>query len=94
MRFDGAALPSGIRGLVEPVGFLMQMNAPAAIVLEGNRATASSIMHELAHLPERNQHVDVYAIYEDVVVKSSGRWQFKSRVFRTLNLRVTELNPK
>jgi hypothetical protein len=92
MKFEGPGLGAGLRSIIEPNSSLIQMNTPALIEVRGDRATASSTMHEAGDIKTENKYFSMYGIYNDELAKASGRWLFVSRRFTILNLRITPLN--
>jgi hypothetical protein len=86
-RFAGEDVVPGIRGIVESTGFLVQINAPALIEIDGDRATARTTIYELGSNREKTQRFEEPRVYEDVLKKFEGKWRFVSRRFSILHFR-------
>jgi len=87
-HFQGDALVPGIRGIVESTGALVQMNAPALIEIDGERATARSTIYELGTNLGKTQRFEEPGVYEDVLEKIDGQWKFVSRRFTILHFQL------
>jgi len=93
-HFEGDGLVPGIRGIVESTGFLVQINAPALIEINGERATARSTMYELGSNLERTQRFEEPGLYEDVLERIHGKWKFVSRRFTILHFQLDAIQRK
>jgi len=92
LRLQGAELVPGIRALVEQTtDSIFQMNCPAVIAVDGDRATATSNMYEFGVTPDKLNRFEAPGIYDDVLVRHDGTWRFASRRFRVLAIRTTPL---
>jgi hypothetical protein len=86
-RFAGDGIAPGIRGIVESTGFIVQINAPALITIEGERATARTTLYEFGETLDKKTRFEEPGIYDDVLARSNGRWLFVSRRFTILQFR-------
>jgi ketosteroid isomerase-like protein len=75
------AIRRSMEQLVSTTEYLVQMNSPAVIHVDGDWATARSVIRESGKVRERDEYLDVLGIYEDVLVRTSQAWLFKSRIF-------------
>lgn len=66
--------------LVASIEYLVQINAPAVIDLNGDRAAARSLIRELARFHDGSQ-MDVVAHFDDELVRTPDGWRFTHRVF-------------
>jgi hypothetical protein len=86
---DGAKILPGLRSLVEDNSeSLCQMNCPAYVKIDGERATAVSNMCEFGLSPDGKVRFEAPGIYEDVLVKHNGQWRFASRRYVVVTLRT------
>lgn len=88
LKFEGQR--SIVNGLKESIGataFLVQMNSPAWIKVNGKRAAAHSTMREIAEFPQQNLRCEIFGMYEDDISDNNGAWVFNSRRFTILELR-------
>ena len=90
VRLNGLDLLPGIRALVEQhTASLFQMNCPAVVAVDGDRATAMSNMYEFGESPDKLNRFEATGIYDDVLVRRDGSWCFASRRFTVLALRTS-----
>lgn len=68
----------GFRGLFE---WFVQVNAPAVIEVEGDRARARSVIRENGKFAGRDEAVMVGGIYADDLVRMAEGWRFARREF-------------
>ena len=80
-HFSGKEIGPGIKGAVELSTNLVQINTPAVIVIDGDRATARSVIHEYGNVADNGTHVESSGTYDDVLKKVNGKWKFESRSF-------------
>jgi hypothetical protein len=83
IRFDGlAAITQGLSTIVNDMSRFVQINTPAVIELEGDRASARSTIYELGEYDGPGTFFEAYGTYEDELVKvKNGEWRFQSRRF-------------
>lgn len=83
-RFEGGrACAHGIAGLVDPLTVCIQSNHAPAIVVEGDRATATSTINEIVIAPGAPGRATIWGMYFDEIVRDvDGEWRFKVRKFR------------
>src|SRR5262249_30128680 len=65
----------------EPIEYLVQINAPAIIDLDGDRASARSLIRECAKLREGGVLMDVVGQFNDVLERTADGWKFAHRTF-------------
>jgi ketosteroid isomerase-like protein len=95
LRFEGrAALQQAMSGLVAPFDYLVQLNAPAVIELDGDRASARSVIRECAKFAGRDQAFEALAVYNDKLVRTPDGWKFVERVFQVLGKHDFPLAPQ
>lgn len=91
-KLEGPTIGAGLKNLVESTStWLVQRNSPAVIQIDGERARATSLIHEVADVEAENKHVEMYGVYEDELAKRNGKWLFRTRSFNILNMRQTPL---
>ena len=72
---------------------LTQMNSPAIIEVNGDTATASSLINESGEMRASNQYVVMFGRYNDKLKKINGKWLFTAREFTIIHMRITKLDP-
>jgi len=92
-HFAGADVVPGIRGIVESTGSLVQINTPALIEIDGDRATARSTIYELGTDKEKAHRFEEPGLYEDVLTKIGGKWKFSARRFTILHFQMDKISP-
>lgn len=77
------AAAKGITGVLE---YMTQMNSPAIIKVDGDRATAKSVIRECGKYAGRELHLEVLGAYEDELVRLPEGWRFARRRFTTVGM--------
>src|SRR5215471_18477394 len=62
--------------LVEPIEYLVQINAPAIIDVDGDNASARSMIRECAKLREGGVYMDVVGQFDDELERTADGWRF------------------
>jgi len=83
-RFAGAAAIMGaFRAFTATTSYLVQMNAPAVIMVDGDKATARSTIREVGRYSDRDELFDCVGTYFDSFVRTGEGWRFTHRRFVT-----------
>jgi ketosteroid isomerase-like protein len=72
------AASQGIAGSIE---YIVQMNSPALIEVDGDTATAQSIIRECGKYAGRDTCLEVLGLYDDKLVRTAEGWRFAKRTF-------------
>ena len=75
--------------LVESIEYLVQINAPAIIDVEGDTASARSLIRECAQLRDGGVLMDVVGQFVDELVRTSDGWRFTHRTFTIIGTQVS-----
>lgn len=87
MRFEGQdTLRAVMSGMVKDMDWFVQMNSPAVITVEGDRAAARSIVREAGRAKGSDEILDVLGFYDDELVRTAGGWKVARKVFTGLGL--------
>lgn len=79
--FEGRdAVVAAITAVVEGYPFVFQMPHAPRIQLDGDRATATTLMHEIGKIDEATIGSAI-AVYRDTLVRTESGWKFAERVF-------------
>lgn len=82
LRFEGHdAVRDGLLKFADPMDYIVQLNAPALINLDGSGAIARSVIRECGKYAGRDEGLEVLGIYADRLVRSSDGWKFTHRIF-------------
>jgi ketosteroid isomerase-like protein len=91
LRAEGAdALRQTMAALIEPIEYLVQINAPAIIEVEGDTASARSLVRECAQFRNGGVYMDVVGRFNDRLERTADGWRFSHRAFTIIGTQVTE----
>ena len=76
--------------LLEPIEYLVQINAPAIIDIDGDTASARSLIRECAKFRGRPGLIDVVGQFNDELRRTPDGWKFAHRTFTVLGTHVSE----
>lgn len=76
-----AALRPAMSGFAEMFDYFVQINSPATIHVEGDHATARSIVRECGKFSGKHEALEVLGYYADEIVRTSDGWKFARRTF-------------
>ena len=83
-RFVGTEqLMEAFRAFTATTSYLVQMNAPGVIMVEGDRATARSTIREVGRYGDRDELFDCVGTYHDAFTRTGDGWRFTHRRFET-----------
>jgi len=71
------------QGITGTIDYMVQMNSPAIIRVDGDTATANSIIRECGKYTGRDTCLEVLGVYDDELVRTADGWRFKRRRFTT-----------
>lgn len=80
--------------LIVPMAYMVQLNSPALIHLDGERATTRSVIRECGKYADRDEALEVLGSYEDELVLTRDGWKFVRRTFRLAGMHTFPLNPR
>jgi hypothetical protein len=91
MRCQGhAELREQMPALVSSIEYLVQINAPAIIDVDGDRATARSLIRECAQFRDGGVRMDVVGRFSDELQRTPDGWRFAHRTFTIIGTHMTE----
>jgi hypothetical protein len=76
--------------LMAPIEYLTQINAPAIIAVDGDTASARSLIRECAKFRDRPGLMDVVGQFNDVLRRTPDGWKFAHRTFTILGTQTLE----
>lgn len=77
------AILAASQGITTTLEYMVQMNSPATIAVNGDRATAQSIIRECGKYAGKQLNLEVLGLYEDELVRLPEGWRFARRTFTT-----------
>jgi hypothetical protein len=94
MRFEGqAAMGAAMPAFVAEFDYFVQANAPAVITVDGDKATAHSVIRECGKYAGADEILEVLGTYSDELVRTAEGWKFTRRTFATLGAHSLPLLP-
>jgi ketosteroid isomerase-like protein len=83
-RFIGTeAIMGAFRAFTATTSYLVQMNSPAVIMVDGDKAAARSTIREVGRYSDRDELFDCVGTYFDSLVRTAEGWRFTHRRFVT-----------
>lgn len=81
-KFQGRGpVTDALAGFVAPMEYMVQINAPGVIVVDGAKATARSSIRECGKFAGKAEALEVLGFYADKLVRTADGWKFSHRVF-------------
>jgi hypothetical protein len=90
---DHSVIQKVMAAFVGQMAYFVQVNAPAIITVDGNKATARSIIRECGKFADRDEALEVMGRYEDELVRTPEGWKFARRVFYAHGKHTFALRP-
>lgn len=79
-------IASVIGNFVSAMDFIAQLNSPALIQIDGDKATAKSVIRECGKHKGRNEAMEIVGIYHDDLVRTADGWRFTLRSFEVISM--------
>ena len=79
-----AAIAKGVAEMVEAFEVFVQMTHSIVVELDGNRATARTIVNGFGRLRDRSAGTFTLGTYHDTLMRSGEEWLFVSRRFEPI----------
>ena len=79
-----AEIVEAIKAVVEGYPLVFQMPHAPRIQLDGDRATATTLMHEFGRLDADKGSI-AYGTYSDRLVRTAAGWKFEERLFQAVH---------
>lgn len=93
VKFEGRdAIRNGFAHFTAPMEYFVQINAPAVIQVDGDKATARSVIRECGKFKGRDEAMEVLGFYSDSLVRTKDGWRFARRVFEARGLQCFPLS--
>lgn len=89
---DHAVIQKVMADFLEPMAWFVQINSPAVITVDGDKATARSVIRECGRFRDRDEALEVFGRYEDELVRTSEGWKFSRRSFHAAGKHTYALN--
>jgi ketosteroid isomerase-like protein len=93
-KFAGhASIREGLMRFAGPMDYFVQVNAPALITLDGDSATARSVIRECGKYAGRDEALEVLGFYADRLMRAAEGWKFAHRIFELRGMHGFPLQP-
>ncbi len=93
-RFAGAdEVRGGLIFFSAPMAYIVQTNSPALISVDGDKATARSVIRECGKFADRDEALEILGTYQDELVRTPDGWKFARRVFLLAGMHSFPLLP-
>lgn len=94
LSFKGRdAITKGMSDFLVAMDYLIQINSPAWIQIDGDTATARSTIREGAKFKGKDESVEILGFYNDELVRTPEGWLFASRTFNLVAMNSVALVP-
>lgn len=90
---DPAEIRQVMAAFVGRMAYFVQLNTPAVIAVDGDRATAVSIIRECGKFADRDVALEILGRYDDDLIRTPTGWKFTRRVFRAFGQHTFALQP-
>lgn len=81
-RLEGReAIIAGADAITGAIEYMVQLNSPAVIKVDGDTATAQCVIRECGKYAGRNTSLEVLGLYDDKLVRTPDGWKFAERIF-------------
>ncbi|MDG2004632.1 MAG: nuclear transport factor 2 family protein [Novosphingobium sp.] len=85
MKLEGQqAIRGALTSFMAEMDYVMQMNAPALIEVNGDTATARAGIRECGKSKGKNEGFEFFGFYVDDLVRTDAGWKFARRSFEGL----------
>ncbi len=88
-----AAIRSAMTSLMEPIEYLVQINSPAIITVDGDSAAARSLIRECAKFRGQPGVIDVVGQFNDELQRTADGWRFAHRTFTIFGTHLSAETP-
>jgi len=95
VRYQGhAAIQAPMAAFLGQMAYFVQINSPAIITVEGDKAKARSVIRECGKYADRDEVLEVLGSYTDELVRTPGGWKFARRAFKAVGMHTIPLSGK
>jgi ketosteroid isomerase-like protein len=94
VKFEGLdEIRGGLLHFSGPMDYIVQAHAPAVIEVDGDTATAQSVIRENGKFSGRDEALEILGLYLDKLVRTADGWKFVERVFDLRGMYSFPLSP-
>ena len=93
-KFTGRAeIEPVMAAFVARMDYFIQLNTPAIIKVDGDSATARSVIRECGKFKGKDEALEVFGFYSDDLVRTAHGWKFSRRSFKSAGMQRFALLP-
>ena len=93
-KFQGhKAIQDALRQFSDPMDYIVQINGPALIQIDGDAATARSVIRHSGKYAGRKEGLEVLGFYADKLLRAADGWKFSHRIFELRGMHTFPLSP-
>jgi len=93
-KFTGRAeIQPVMAAFVGQMDYFIQLNTPAIIKIDGDKATARSVIRECGKFKGNDEALEVLGFYNDELRRTARGWQFSRRTFKSAGMHRFALMP-
>lgn len=85
------AIRAAMDTLLDPMEYIVQINAPALIAVDGDAATARYTIRECGRFKGADQGFESFGVYFDDLVRTGDGWQFARHCYRPIGMHAVQL---
>jgi hypothetical protein len=94
VRFEGREqIRSGLIRFSGPMDYIVQVNSPSVIEVDGDTATAECVIREGGKLTGADAALEIMGFYKDRLVRTPQGWRFTLRRFELSGMHTFPLLP-
>jgi uncharacterized protein (TIGR02246 family) len=79
-----AAIEAATTAYLAEFAYVVQINAPALIVVDGDKATARSVIRECSKYADADELLELLGVYSDELIRTADGWRLARRTFTSL----------
>jgi ketosteroid isomerase-like protein len=91
---DHAVIQKAMSDFIGQMAYFVQVNSPAIIAVDGDKATARSIIRECGKFADRDEALEILGRYSDELIRTPEGWKFTRRVFEAIGQHRFKLLPR
>jgi ketosteroid isomerase-like protein len=92
MKLEGLeAIAATLTMFKGTMDYVLQLNSPALIEVDGDAARATSGIRESGKSAGKDESFDYFGIYADTFTRTAEGWQFRTRVFEGIGSQTSAL---
>lgn len=84
---------AGLRSFADQMDYIVQAHSPATVTIDGDTATARSVIRECGKYKGRDEALEVLGIYADRLIRTERGWKFAERSFILQGMHTFAIQP-